>query len=103
MKGIGYLQSYIGTAVTSLPIQGAKVCVYDKESGAYVLSLVSDADGMIYRTPLPTPQRTDAVPYVRYRAIAQAQGYESTEMEIAFFDGVTSYQTFLLTPKKDEK
>ncbi len=97
MKKTGYIQSYIGSQITALPIPFAILKVYDSEN-RLLLSLRADEKGMIYQTPIPTPDRTDTPPYIRMRAVAQAPEYLEKELTVSFFADVTSYQTFLLTP-----
>jgi hypothetical protein len=97
MKKTGYIQSYIGSEVTALPIPFAFLKVYDSED-RLLLSLRADENGMIYKTPLATPDRTDVPPYIRYRAVASAPQFTEKEIFVSFFADVTSYQTFLLSP-----
>ncbi len=101
-QGTGYLRTYVGSDITSLPIPYAIITVYD-DSNQILFQAKSDQDGMIFKTPLPTPKRSETPPYIRYRVCASAPLFQEKEISIPFFENVTSYQTFLLSPnmKKD--
>ncbi len=87
---------------TMLPIANGTLEIYDADTNALLASSVSDLGGTAWIAALPCPKRSESPPYRRVTVIARADGFSPLNSVISVFDGVTSYQSFPLSAKKEE-
>lgn len=106
-SGVGYLIVKASTARGAIPVPDALIAVYDagrEDNGVYALML-TDADGIARKIPLPTPPKENSEssgvpsPFAVYNIEVTKAGYYSEEFaNVPVFDTVTSIQTVYLVP-----
>ena len=105
-EGAGGLRVTVRTADGALPIAGANVRIYDRQSGREIGGLVTDRSGNTEVISLPAPAAAlSQAPgggevYAIYRLTVDADGYYRQENEsVPIFDGVLSLQNAALIPQ----
>ena len=105
-QGSGGLRVSVRTADGALPLSGASVTVYDKQSGRPLRTQTTDRSGNTAIISLPAPAASlSQAPgggevYATYRLTVDADGYFRQENEsVPIFDGVLSLQNAALIPR----
>lgn len=105
----GFLRFSVGSALGTIPIEGATVYVYTDPSGEsegrLLYTLTTDEDGLTETVTLPTPPLSESFspeapkPYSTYNVFASKQGFYPTEgRTVPLFPGITSIQPINLIP-----
>ena len=101
----GFLMIQARTANDALPLPGVSVKILDAQN-QLLYDLITDANGQTETVSLPTVEKNlslqpdyEGSPYTAYRAIAQADGFQTLYVSgINIFDGITAVQPAPLTP-----
>ncbi len=101
----GFLMIQARTANDALPLPGVSVKILDAQN-QLLYDLITDANGQTETVSLPTVEKKlslqpdyEGSPYTAYRAIAQADGFQTLYVSgINIFDGITAVQPAPLTP-----
>ncbi len=105
-NGIGYLTVKVSTAGESLPIEGARVTVYDNENENRLLyTLVSDASGLTDKVSIPTVSASESQtpsnqkPYSTVNIEVIFSGYSPVRFQnVPIFDNILSVQRASMVP-----
>ena len=101
----GFLMIQARTANDALPLPSVSVKILDAQN-QLLYDLITDANGQTETVSLPTVEKNlslqpdyEGSPYTAYRAIAQADGFQTLYVSgINIFDGITAVQPAPLTP-----
>lgn len=110
-ESIGFLVVEAKTANGALPVEGAKVSVYEysqeenDKSGALLYSVLTDQDGMTPKLALDAKSKELSMapgnknPFTVYNIIVEKEGYyNNSYINAPIFQGITSVQPVELIP-----
>ena len=111
-EGIGFLEVAVRTANGALPVEGARVSVYNYTEGqngngrgSLIYSVLTDTDGKAPRLSLTAKSKALSMspgsksPYTAYTVNVEHEGYYSNQyINVPIFQGVTSLQPVELLP-----
>ena len=106
-ESIGFLIAEVRTANGAIPIEGARVYIYEsrEEESGVIYSLRTDKSGMTEKVALDAKSKElsrvpgNEQPFTIYNITATADGYYSSDKSrVPIFEGVTSILPFNLIP-----
>ena len=106
-ESIGFLIAEVRTANGAIPIEGARVYVYEskEDDSGVIYSLRTDKSGMTEKVALDAKSKElsttpgNEQPFTIYNIPATADGYYSSDKSrVPIFEGVTSILPFNLIP-----
>ena len=110
-ESIGFLEVAVKTANGALPIEGARVSIYEYlpssegTSGALLYSILTDGDGHTPRLALEAKSKELSMtpgndsPFSVYNVSVEREGYYSNQyINVPIFQGITAIQPVELIP-----
>lgn len=106
LNGIGYLVIKASTGAESIPIEAARVTIYDNENDNRILySLLTDPSGLTERVSIPTVSSSESQtphnskPYSTVNIEVLFTGYSPVRfLNVPIFDGILSVQRANMVP-----
>ncbi|MBO5313060.1 MAG: hypothetical protein J6B29_03745 [Clostridia bacterium] len=110
---IGFLQVNVKTANGALPVENARVSIYqysptdDGGNGDLIYSLETNSQGRAPRVALPaksrelsmSPSDNGVIPYTTYNVLVSGDGfYDSSYINVPIFQNITAIQPVELIP-----